>query len=131
MNTKEITLQDYVAELGITAKITPLTGKLPNQWKQGWRITLKYQGRSMGFNFYGGGAVNTPEASDGVWCMALERAGVLDNNFSEWAREFGYSEDSREAFKNYLKIKSNADRFSNFIASDELLDKLTELAVNY
>ena len=133
MNTKEKTLTDKVKELGITAKVTPLkriTTK-ENWAKQGWRITLKYQGRSMGFNFYGGSAVSTPEVSDGVWCMSLEAQGVRDNSFSDWAREFGYSEDSREAFSTYQKIKRNAERFEAFIANDELLDELYSLAVNY
>lgn len=133
METKELTLQDYVSELGITAKVTPLkTIRTKENWaKQGWRITLKYQGRTMGFNFYGGGAVKEPDVSDGVWCQALERSGVIDNSFGDWCREFGYSTDSREAFNTYLKIKANANRFSELIGSDPVLDKLTELAVNY
>ena len=135
MMTNEITLTDKVNELGITAKVTPLKfyGTKPNaKWaKQGWRITLKYQGRTMGFNFYGGGAVQTPEADDGVWCMALESYGVRDNNFNEWAQEFGYSADSRQAFATYQKIKRNAERFNDFIASESLLDELYALAVNY
>lgn len=133
METKVKTLQEKVQELGITAKVTPLKriSSKQNWAKQGWRITLKYQGRSMGFNFYGGGAVSTPAASDGVWCMSLEAQGVRDNTFSEWAREFDYSQDSREAFSTYQKIKRNAERFEAFIASDSVLDELYALALEY
>lgn len=129
-------LAGYVAGLGISAKVTPLS-KIPardnrDNWiKQGWRITLKYNGRTMGFNFYGGGAVKTPSAVDGVWCMALESAGVLNNNFNEWASEFGYSTDSRAAFNDYLKIKRNAAKFTDLIANEQILNKLIELAYNY
>lgn len=135
METKEMTLTDKVKELRITAKVTPLKfyGTKPQiKWaKQGWRITLKYQGRTMGFNFYGGGAVNTPSVDDGVWCMALETGGIRDHNFNEWAQEFGYSGDSREAYATYLKVKRNAERFTEFIASESLLDELYSLACNY
>ena len=131
MDTLEKTLTDKVQELGIKAKVTPLKGKLPNQWRQGWRITLKYDGRSMGFNFYGGGAVTAPNVSDGVWCMALEAYGVAGNSFNEWCNEFGYSTDSRESFKTYQAVKRNAARFSEFIGSDPLIEELYLLAVNY
>lgn len=133
MNTKEKTLTDLVNELGITAKVTPLN-KIPtsNTWaRQAWRITLKYDGRTMGFNFYGGGAVTSPGVDDGVWCQALESYGVAGNSFEEWCGEFGYSTDSRESFKTYQTLKRNAARFSEFIGSDPLIEQLYVAAVNY
>jgi hypothetical protein len=136
MNTKELTLSDYVAELGITAKVTQLS-KIPakdnkDNWaKQGWRITLKYNNRSMGFNFYGGGSVKTPTVSDGVWCMAIESAGAINNTFDEWAKEFDYSTDSRNALNTYRTIKRNAAKFTDLIANEQVLNKLIELAYAY
>lgn len=136
METQELTLNDYVTQLGITAKITPLN-KIPikdnkDNWaKQGWRITLKYSGRTMSFNFYGGGAVKTPSAVDGVWCMAIESAGVVSNTFEEWAKEFDYSTDSRSALNTYRTIKRNAAKFTDLITNEQTLNKLIELAYAY
>ena len=129
METQE--LKGYVVGLGITSKATPIAVNGHEWAKQGWKVTLYYQGRKMSFNFYGGGAVKTPDTDAGVWCMALEAFGVENRTFSEWAREFGYSDDSRKAFRDYTKIKANASKFSNFIANKEILNKLQELAINY
>lgn len=131
METKELTLSEYVESLGITSKATPIAVNGHEWAKQGWKVTLYFQGRRMSFNFYGGGAVSTPDTSAGVWCMALESSGVEDRTFSEWALEFGYSDDSRRAFRDFNKIKANASKFSDFIGSDEILSKLQELAINY
>lgn len=130
--TNEMTLTDKVKELGITAEIEELDPPFGEEWaKQGWNITLRFQGRSMNFNFYGGGASKEPSVDDGVWCMALESGGVRDHSFSEWASEFGYSDDSRKAHATYLRVKRNAKRFDEFIASESLLDELYILACNY
>lgn len=132
MNTTEKTLTDKVKELGIIAEVEYLDPPYGEEWaKQGWNITLRYQGRSMNFNYYGGGAASEPNVTDGVWCMALESGGVIGHSFKEWADEFGYDTDSLKAYHSYLRVKRNAKRFSDFIADDSLLDKLYDLACNY
>jgi hypothetical protein len=136
METQELTLTDYVEQLGITAKVTqlseiPIKDNKDNWAKQGWRITLKYSGRTMSFNFYGGGSVKTPGVDDAVWCMAIESAGAVNNTFEEWAKEFDYSTDSRSALNTYRAIKRNAAKFTDLIANEEILNKLIELAYAY
>jgi hypothetical protein len=131
-------LKELCAELGITASVKELDTfnneggltKFPEWAKQGWSITLKYQGKRAQFRFYGGGASDTPTASDLVWAVATDST-ALTESFSDWCGEFGYSTDSITARSTYKACQRNATRLVNLIGSAEVFNQLVESGRNY
>lgn len=81
-----------------------------------WRVTFK-RGRKTLTTYYTMGPAHRGdvEAADVLNSLALDAQGVLDcPRFAEFAREYGYDEDSRKAestFKACLRIKQKLERF--------------------
>ena len=131
-------LRELCAELGITASVKELDTfnseggltKFPDWAKQGWIITLKYQGKRAQFRFYGGGASDTPTASDLVWAVATDST-ALTESFSDWCEEFGYSTDSTKARSTYKACQRNGQRLTDLIGSAEIFSQLVESARDY
>ena len=131
-------LKELCAELGITASVKELDTfnseggltKFPDWAKQGWIITLKYQGKRAQFRFYGGGASDTPTASDLVWAVATDST-ALTESFSDWCGEFGYSTDSITARSTYKACQRNGQRLTDLIGSAEIFSQLVESARDY
>ena len=131
-------LKELCAELGITASVKELDTfnseggltKFPDWAKQGWIITLKYQGKRAQFRFYGGGTSDTPTASDLVWAVATDST-ALTESFSDWCGEFGYSTDSITARSTYKACQRNGQRLTDLIGSAEIFSQLVESARDY
>ena len=131
-------LRELCAELGITASVKELDTfnseggltKFPDWAKQGWIITLKYQGKRAQFRFYGGGASDTPTASDLVWAVATDST-ALTESFSDWCGEFGYSTDNIKARSTYKACQRNGQRLTDLIGSAEIFNQLVESARDY
>ena len=131
-------LRELCAELGITASVKELDTfnseggltKFPDWAKQGWIITLKYQGKRAQFRFYGGGASDTPTASDLVWAVATDST-ALTESFSDWCGEFDYSTDSITARSTYKACQRNGQRLTDLIGSAEVFSQLVESARDY
>ena len=131
-------LAELCAELGITARVKELDTfnseggltKFPDWAKQGWSITLRYQGKRAQFRFYGGGASKTPTASDLVWAVATDST-ALTESFSDWCGEFGYSTDSITARSTYKACQRNGQRLTDLIGSAEIFSQLVESGRDY
>jgi hypothetical protein len=126
-------LAELCAELGITASVRELDGdfySFPDWAKQGWSITLKYKGKRAQFRFYGGGASNTPTASDLVWAVAIDSEAV-DESFSDWCANFGYTTDSIKARSTYKACQRNGERLIKLIGNKEIFSQLVESAREY
>jgi hypothetical protein len=126
-------LAELCAELGITASVRELDGDLtqfPEWAKQGWSIVLKYRGKRAQFRFYGGGKANTPTASDLVWSVATDST-ALNENFSDWCDNFGYSTDNVKARSTYKACSRNGSRLINLIGSEDIFSQLVESARDY
>lgn len=126
-------LAELCAELGITARVRELDSDLhrfPEWAKQGWSITLNYQGKRAQFRFYGGGASKTPTASDLVWAVAIDSE-AIDESFSDWCDNFGYSTDSITARSTYKACQRNGERLIKLIGSAEVFSQLVESAREY
>lgn len=126
-------LAELCAELGITASVRELDGDLitfPDWAKQGWSITLKYKGKRAQFRFYGGGASKTPTASDLVWAVAIDSEAV-DESFSNWCANFGYTTDSITARSTYKACQRNGERLIKLIGNADVFSQLVESAREY
>jgi hypothetical protein len=132
-NTLTKPLAELCAELGITASVRELDGDLttfPDWAKQGWSIVLKYRGKRAQFRFYGGGASKTPTASDLVWAVAIDSE-ALNDSFSDWCDNFGYTTDSVKARSTYKACQRNGERLINLIGNKEIFSQLVESARDY
>lgn len=139
MNTTKIKpLSELCVELGITAKVKELNShnnkggltKFPEWAKQGWSITLKYNKKRSQFRFYGGGAVDTPTASDLIYSLIMDKE-ALNQDFGDWCSEFGYDTFNIKARSTYKACKANGERFVNLIGNGEVVNQLTESARVY
>ncbi len=140
MNATDIKpLAELCAELGITARVREIFTddfcgvakvKFPEWAKQGWSITLRYQSKSAQFRFYGGGASNTPTASDLVWALVIDSEAV-NESFSNWCANFGYSTDSVTARSTYKACKRNGERLIKLIGSADVFSQLVESGREY
>jgi len=64
----------------------------PGDWrreKQGWRITLKYQGRQYSLDFWQGHHADAPDAKNILSCI-LSDCSYTEYSVDEFQRELGY-----------------------------------------
>ena len=131
-------LAELCAELGITARVKELDTfnseggltKFPDLAKQGWLITLKYQGKRAQFRFYGGGKSSTPNASDLIWAVAID-SNAVNESFSDWCSNFGYTTNSITARSTYKTCQRNGERLIKLIGNADVFSQLVESAREY
>jgi hypothetical protein len=131
-------LAELCAELGITASVRELDTfnseggltKFPDWAKQGWIITLRYQGKRAQFRFYGGGASKTPTASDLVWAVVIDSE-ALNESFKDWCDNFGYTTDSIKARSTYRACQRNGQRLTDLIGNADVFSQLVESGRDY
>lgn len=65
---------------------------------EGWRVTLRFQGRQLTCDFYQGSAYpgREPKPADVISCLISDAQGA-DQGFFDWAEDMGYNTDSRKA----------------------------------
>lgn len=80
----------------------------------GYRVTLKFEGRSMTVDFWCGSLHPVPTAFDVMYCLTSD-ATYADYSYEEWAEELGYNVDSREADKTYKECIAQTKRFKKFM----------------
>lgn len=84
-----------------------------------WTVVLRYQGRQMTINFWTGQLVGEPDTCDVLTCIAPDASG-FDNagSFEEWASEYGYDADSREAEKIYKAVEKQTHKLRRLLDDD-------------
>ena len=121
------TLPEIVQELGITSTIqeqdTPANAP---QWAQdfnAYRVTLRYQGRRIAFNFYQGkGHKTEPTTSDAVWSLASDYNSHLSlPTLKDFGGEFGWDENTAST---YRAVRSLAKRWEKLIGDTSILETI-------
>lgn len=125
--------------LAVTAVVHPSLRAPPKSMgmdhgSRSWTVTLKFEGREMRVPFYTGSALrDPPTAADVLRCIASDASSADDaRSFGEWAADYGYSEESRDALRTYRACESLAkqlrallgDRYEGVVHMDE--DELRE-----
>jgi hypothetical protein len=80
----------------------------------GYKVTLKFEGRSMTVDFWCGSLHPAPTAFD-VMCCLISDSSCADTSYEEWAESIGYDVDSREAEKTYKACIAQTKRFTRFM----------------
>ena len=130
METLTQTLPEIVQELGITSTIqqqdTPANAP---QWAQdfnAYRVTLKFKGRRMAFNFYQGrGHKTPPTTADAVWTLASDNNTMQScPTLKDFGGEFGWDESTAST---YRATKDLSVRYRKFIGNPDILEFLGQV----
>lgn len=106
----------------IKAIVKAGTAVAKSDWQKtatSYRITLNYKGKQMSVDFWCGSLCDTPNAFDVMYNLCADACGLQNSScFEEWAQEYGYDEDSREAERIYNAVKSQTKRLKNMLGDD-------------
>lgn len=84
----------------------------------GYKVTLRYQGRSLTVPFFCGPAItDEPSAADVVSCLISDGCSG-EQSFEEFCREFGEDPDSRKAEAAWKACAKTATRIRRFLGAD-------------
>ena len=86
---------------------------MPNNW----RVELRYRGRRLTTDFYGGSAVENITAADVLSSLILD-ANAGDQSFEDFCGDFGYDEDSRTAERTWRACAAMVPRLRRFLGDD-------------
>lgn len=93
----------------------PKRGVDADGWEHNaYTVRLRYEGRRSTVAWKSGLLLEgPPTAKDVLECLFLDAAG-FDNarGFEDWAAEYGYSDDSREAERVYRAVKSQTNKLA-------------------
>ena len=103
---------------------TDKDGKI--QPTQGYKVTLRYENRSMQFSYYQGmGISHEPQLADVVMSICSDaQAGEL--SFAEFCDEFGYDSNSRLHEQIHKSCKKMSDK-ANRVFGETLISVLSRL----
>lgn len=92
-----------------------------DKWQQqanGYRCTLKYQGRRYSFDFWcGSGITRKPDAESCLECLLSDaNSGELD--FEQFCGDLGYDSDSRKAEQTWKAYQKTAARLKRLLGDD-------------
>lgn len=106
----------------ITATVRPVKG--PHKatgMPRAFSVTLHHHGRDMRVSFgQGAGHVDAPTVADVLECLASDAATYdqADRFDEDWARDYGYDPDSRDAERTYRAVKAQTERFRALLGED-------------
>ena len=113
---EQISIQDFIGNTAITSKVKRVE-RNPNMADMGagarhWIVTLRAGRFSMRVPFSQGSAYTAaPTSADVLDCLASDAAGFQNTqSFEDWAKDYGYDTDSREAFRIYNTVARQAAR---------------------
>ena len=92
-----------------------------DEWQQtanGYRITLRYQGRRMSLDFWQGtGIKDEPTAAGVLECLLLD---VVEEGtgFNNWCDEYGLDSDSRKALRTYKTCVRQTAKLRKLLGDD-------------
>lgn len=82
-----------------------------------WRVTVKYRGRQLTCDFYGGSCVYNPTAADLLSSLILDTV-VGDENFEDYCNEFGHDSYDPKARENYDACVRIASKTRQLLGDD-------------
>lgn len=132
----ETTLQALVTGAGITGTIKEDYNDNSPEWARTkarhYRVTLRYQGRTMSLWFYQGlGIKNPPSVKDIVECLTCDSLSNYDS-LDDFIDELGLQITSVADFRNYERQYKHLNRqnksFRRLIGNLELFTRLQEVA---
>ena len=95
--------------------------ELQDKWQQeanGYRCTLKYQGRRYFFDYWMGQAHTDEPTVDGVLDCLLSDAQGGEQSFEDFCSEFGYDTDSRKAENIWKACTITTKRMKHLLGAD-------------
>lgn len=85
----------------------------------GYMVTLKLGRKRMTVPFYMGSAhTNEPSACDVISCLISDSTAAGYESFEEWASDYGYDTDSREAERTFKTCVGIGRRLRKFLGDD-------------
>lgn len=131
MNTETKPIGSLAQELGLKAKVMKANSKKKPDWaKQEWLVLVSCGDRTLSFNYYGGGSVETPTVTDCAWVLGIEYV-PEDKEFQDWASEYGLDLDSAKAFKDFNSMVERSRELEYLFGSKETAQLLSESAREY
>ena len=128
MPTDTVSIEHFIKANGITIKSvrTDRNPVMQDSQMDHWKVTLKSGSRRMTLTFSKGYGHNgaEPKADEVLDCLASD-ASMVNNadSFEDFARDLGYSEDSRQAERIYKACLHQSARLQTFLGS-ELYEQL-------
>lgn len=135
-------ISEFIKTRGISIKSVRVN-RNPNTANDEWakdashyEVTFKQEGRGNNktySTFYSMGSAhkNAPKVDDVLDCLAMEASGAENaRNFEDWANEYGYDTDSREAERTYNMVVKQAAELKAFLGATDykfLLDEVERL----
>lgn len=122
METTNKTLKELAQGIGITAvRGAHKDWDKMDEWQQkanDWRITLRYKGHSMSFDYWQGQGIKENPKVEGVMENIVSDASVNDMSFEDFCSEFGYDTDSRKAEKTYNQCVKQTKSLKRLLGID-------------
>lgn len=137
METREITLADYVDQIGVQVEIKPcnMPATAPKWALEGfhnaYRVKVSYQGRKMSFYFYAGKAYKELKMKLKPADIIADLARNWDNcvySLDEFGNEFGWNS---ETHKIYRSVRRLGQRYADLIGDSDIRQEIAELASEY
>jgi hypothetical protein len=110
-------LSDLVKQIEFKAEQGKALRKSPwDNTSSNWRVTLKYQKRTVALDFYAGSLVKDISVGDVVSCMVSDSS-VARNGYSEFLSEFGY-EDTAKHRKTFDGCEKQLEKLQHLLGDD-------------
>jgi hypothetical protein len=128
------TLQGLINGAGITASIREDWNDSAPDWahdKRHFRVTVRYQGRSMSLWYYqGSGIAREPRAVDVIECLVSDSMSEYDS-LDDFINELGIEIKSVADFRNYERQFKQLTRqnksFTRVIGNTQLIERMREV----
>ena len=126
MDTKS--LPDLLNELGVTSKIVSIDHpESAPEWAKNkghaYRVTVKRNGKRVGFYYYTGFGVEKSTTADVVWALARDYDTAC-YTLEEFGTEYGWGKDTLSTFK---AIKRNWKKFERLFPESEIRQAVAEM----
>lgn len=113
------TLRQRIARDNIRAESVMIDRPAWADFGANWyRVTLKRRRRTLVTPFGMGEAhTSEPTAEDVLECLLSDASGA-DQDFEQWAGEYGYDTDSRKAEQTYRQVVAQTAKLRRFLGDD-------------
>lgn len=110
---REISKTPQITASAVFGRASVYRPDLPNNWK----VTLRFKGRRISTDFYGGSAVTEVSAADVLRSLLLD-ADIGEETFEDYCANFGGDVDSRSSYANWKACRAMAPKLRRFLGED-------------